>query len=154
MLDRVRDTAAAATDLFVFYFAGHGFVELESDELFLALPGTDRARPWTGLSYDWIRRASARTVPAAEPTGVADLDHVCRNSRPCRLDDLPGRRQLIGPEHASRRLSCDWSTSKSVRETKGRSSTYAREKARLSSSTGLIRPQTIADAGRAAGHNC
>ncbi len=57
MLDRVRDTAAAATDLFAFYFAVHGFVDLESDELFLALPGTDRARPWTGLSYDWIRRA-------------------------------------------------------------------------------------------------
>jgi ABC-type amino acid transport substrate-binding protein len=57
VLDRIRDTAAAATDLFVFYFAGHGFIDLESDELFLALPTTDRTRPWTGLPYDWIRRA-------------------------------------------------------------------------------------------------
>ncbi|MEV6824961.1 transporter substrate-binding domain-containing protein [Amycolatopsis sp. NPDC051102] len=57
VLDRIRDSAAAATDLFVFCFAGHGFIDLESDELFLALPTTDRTRPWTGLPYDWIRRA-------------------------------------------------------------------------------------------------
>ncbi|WP_410595553.1 caspase, EACC1-associated type [Amycolatopsis sp. lyj-23] len=57
VLDRIRDSAAAATDLFVFYFVGHGFIDLDSDELFLALPATDRTRPWTGLPYDWIRRA-------------------------------------------------------------------------------------------------
>ena len=60
VLDTIRDNAAEATDTFVLYFAGHGFIEPHTDELYLALPDTDPGRPWTGLPYDWLRRVLQR----------------------------------------------------------------------------------------------
>jgi ABC-type amino acid transport substrate-binding protein len=60
VLDTVRDMAAGATDTFVLYFAGHGFIEPHTDELYLALPDTDTDRPWTALPYDWLRRSLQR----------------------------------------------------------------------------------------------
>ncbi|WP_326950676.1 transporter substrate-binding domain-containing protein [Amycolatopsis sp. NBC_01307] len=57
VLDAVRAAAAEATDLFVLHLAGHGFVDPDSDELHLALTGTDPDRPWTALPYRWLRHA-------------------------------------------------------------------------------------------------
>jgi ABC-type amino acid transport substrate-binding protein len=57
ILDAVRVAAAEATDLFVLYLAGHGFVDPDTDELHLALPATDPERPWTALPYSWLRSA-------------------------------------------------------------------------------------------------
>lgn len=57
VLDTVRRVAAEATDLFVLYLAGHGFVDLDTDELHLALPTTEPDKPWTALPYGWLRRA-------------------------------------------------------------------------------------------------
>lgn len=57
VLDVVRGVAAEATDLFILYLAGHGFVDPDTDELYLALPTTEPDRPWTALPYTWLRRA-------------------------------------------------------------------------------------------------
>jgi hypothetical protein len=58
VLDTLQRVAASATDTLVVYFAGHGLVDPWNDEeLYLALPGSDRDRAYrTALPYSWVRR--------------------------------------------------------------------------------------------------
>ncbi|MEV7099735.1 transporter substrate-binding domain-containing protein [Amycolatopsis sp. NPDC051045] len=73
VLDAVRGAAAEASDLLVLYLAGHGFVDPDADELYLALPATETDRPWTALPYEWLRRAMRHpTVRARRKLIVLD----------------------------------------------------------------------------------
>src|ERR1044071_6543574 len=58
-----RAAAAAGSDgMLLVYFAGHGLVDLDDDNLILGLPGGDPEAPYErGVPYDWIRRAVADT---------------------------------------------------------------------------------------------
>jgi molecular chaperone DnaK len=56
--------AAAASDVLLFYFVGHGLISAEG-ELFLATTGSDPAPdmlPFSGLPYDRVRRALLNTT--------------------------------------------------------------------------------------------
>ena len=60
----VRRAAAAAGSegMLLVYFAGHGLVDADDDNLILGLPGCDPEVPYErGVPYDWIRRAVADT---------------------------------------------------------------------------------------------
>ncbi|MET8153061.1 YqgE/AlgH family protein [Actinoplanes sp. NPDC049668] len=64
-VSRAIRRAAAATGsagLLLVYFAGHGLVDADDDNLILGLPGCDPEVPYErGVPYDWIRRAVADT---------------------------------------------------------------------------------------------
>jgi dipeptidyl aminopeptidase/acylaminoacyl peptidase len=54
---KLLQAAAAAHDTLLIYFAGHGLLSRHSNELYLALPDTDRDNPWfTALRYDDLRQ--------------------------------------------------------------------------------------------------
>ncbi|MFD3457001.1 caspase family protein [Streptomyces sp. NPDC058691] len=52
----VRRAAREATDTLIVYFAGHGLVDGQQDQLSLALPHTEFGRIETGLPFDWLRQ--------------------------------------------------------------------------------------------------
>jgi ABC-type branched-subunit amino acid transport system substrate-binding protein len=54
-LEEVQSAGAEAEDTLLVYYAGHGFVHDLSNELYLALPGTDPARLYTALRYQDVR---------------------------------------------------------------------------------------------------
>ncbi|MFJ2729339.1 ABC transporter substrate-binding protein [Streptomyces collinus] len=54
-LEQVQSAGAEAEDTLLVYYAGHGFVHELSNELYLALPGTDPARLYTALRYQDVR---------------------------------------------------------------------------------------------------
>jgi len=58
VLDTLQQVAASATDTLLVYFAGHGLIDPgNDDELYLALPGSDRERAYrTAVPYSWVRR--------------------------------------------------------------------------------------------------
>lgn len=58
VLDTLQRVASSATDTLVVYFAGHGLVDpMNDEELYLALPGSDKERAYrTALPYSWVRR--------------------------------------------------------------------------------------------------
>ncbi|BCJ54292.1 hypothetical protein Asp14428_57670 [Actinoplanes sp. NBRC 14428] len=64
-VSRTIRKAAAATrrdGLLLVYFAGHGLVDADDDNLILGLPGCDPEVPYErGVPYEWIRRAVADT---------------------------------------------------------------------------------------------
>ncbi|GIE86222.1 caspase, EACC1-associated type [Actinoplanes regularis] len=67
VLDALITAVEEATDAVVFYFAGHGWVQPDSDDLFLALPKSGRHRWWHALPYQDIRRIlSEVTRPATK----------------------------------------------------------------------------------------
>jgi hypothetical protein len=47
VLDTVRERARRAWDTLLVYYAGHGLTDLHTDELYLALPDSDREREYT-----------------------------------------------------------------------------------------------------------
>lgn len=57
VLDTLSGLAQRATDSLVVYYAGHGLTDPHSDELYLALPGSDHERLYSALPYEWVRRA-------------------------------------------------------------------------------------------------
>ncbi|MFD7797907.1 caspase family protein, partial [Streptomyces anulatus] len=57
VLDTVRDKARRAEDTLLVYYAGHGLTDPHTDELYLALPDSDREREYTSLRYEYLRRA-------------------------------------------------------------------------------------------------
>ena len=77
-LDVIHEAAAAATDTFLFYYAGHGLLSPTTGELLLALPGTSTARLYRALRYDDLR-GLFNTVCGAEQK-VAILD-CCYSGR-------------------------------------------------------------------------
>src|SRR5262245_33520945 len=52
----LRRAAEATADTLVVYFAGHGLVDPDHGDLWLALPGTRPDEIDTVMPYDWIRR--------------------------------------------------------------------------------------------------
>lgn len=56
VLGAIRDAAEQATDALVIYYAGHGLVDPDTDELHLALSSTDAKRLFTAVEYARIRR--------------------------------------------------------------------------------------------------
>ncbi|MFJ6015141.1 PQQ-binding-like beta-propeller repeat protein [Streptomyces sp. NPDC092952] len=56
-LDALHAQAPLATDTLIVYYAGHGLVDPYTDELYLALPASERGRPDTALRYEYVRRA-------------------------------------------------------------------------------------------------
>ncbi|MEU4999942.1 caspase family protein [Streptomyces sp. NPDC021622] len=57
ILDTVREKARRAEDTLLVYYAGHGLTDPHTDELYLAMPGSDREREYTSLRYEYLRRA-------------------------------------------------------------------------------------------------
>ncbi|MFJ1744865.1 ABC transporter substrate-binding protein [Streptomyces sp. NPDC088116] len=57
VLDTLSGVAARACDTLIVYYSGHGLTDPHSDELYLALPGSDQERMYTTLPYEWLRRA-------------------------------------------------------------------------------------------------
>ncbi|OPC78988.1 hypothetical protein B4N89_33300 [Embleya scabrispora] len=66
VLDALTDATAAATDLVLLYYAGHGLVSPDSEDLLLSLPRCRPERPYTALPFQEIRDVlrAARRVPA------------------------------------------------------------------------------------------
>ncbi|MGY5129109.1 caspase, EACC1-associated type [Streptomyces nigrescens] len=56
VLDTLSSVALRATDTLVVYYAGHGLIDPYSDELYLALPGSDQERLYSALPFEWVRR--------------------------------------------------------------------------------------------------
>ncbi|MEU3414092.1 PQQ-binding-like beta-propeller repeat protein [Streptomyces sp. NPDC006658] len=57
VLDAVRRSVERAEDTLFVYYAGHGLTDPYTDELYLALPDSDREREYTALRYEYLRRA-------------------------------------------------------------------------------------------------
>ncbi|MFD8413427.1 caspase family protein [Streptomyces sp. NPDC059650] len=57
VLDAIAAAAAQATDTLLVYFAGHGLVDSDTDELFLGLPKARTGHPYTGIEYRHLRPA-------------------------------------------------------------------------------------------------
>ncbi|MFC5218637.1 caspase, EACC1-associated type [Streptomyces coerulescens] len=57
VLDTVREAAHRAKDTLLVYFAGHGLTDPHTEELYLAMPDTDREREYTALRYEYLRRS-------------------------------------------------------------------------------------------------
>ncbi|MEU8763596.1 PQQ-binding-like beta-propeller repeat protein [Streptomyces sp. NPDC048659] len=56
-LDALHAQAPEALDTLLVYYAGHGLVDPYTDELYLALPGSEQGRPDGALRYEYVRRA-------------------------------------------------------------------------------------------------
>ncbi|MFE1175806.1 caspase family protein [Streptomyces sp. NPDC058773] len=70
VLDTVRERARKAEDTLLIYYAGHGLTDPHTDELYLALPDSDREREYTSLRYEWLRRAVLDPQAGAQRTVV------------------------------------------------------------------------------------
>ncbi|MBV2152203.1 caspase domain-containing protein [Kitasatospora sp. SUK 42] len=70
VLDVVRQKARETTDTLLVYYAGHGLTDEYSEELYLALPDTDREREYTALRYESLRRAVLDPQARAQRTVV------------------------------------------------------------------------------------
>ncbi|MFE1173343.1 caspase family protein [Streptomyces sp. NPDC058773] len=57
VLDAVQDSARRAQDTLLVYYAGHGLTDPYTDELYLALPDSDREHEYTALRYEYLRRS-------------------------------------------------------------------------------------------------
>ncbi|PZG46988.1 hypothetical protein C1I98_13835 [Spongiactinospora gelatinilytica] len=55
MLDPVREAADKATDTLIVYFAGHGQIHSEGNDLYLALVNADRAAMYKSTAYGYLR---------------------------------------------------------------------------------------------------
>ncbi|WP_331771002.1 caspase family protein (plasmid) [Embleya sp. NBC_00888] len=66
VLDALSDAAGAATDLVLLYYAGHGLISPDTEDLLLSLPRCRPDRPYTALPFQDVRHVlrSARRVPA------------------------------------------------------------------------------------------
>lgn len=71
-LDAIHEAAAAATDTFLFYYAGHGLLSPTTSDLHLALPGTATARLYRSLRYDDLRGQFDTSCAAAQKIAILD----------------------------------------------------------------------------------
>ncbi|MFW6722520.1 caspase family protein [Streptomyces sp. MAR4 CNY-716] len=70
VLDTVRERARRARDTLLVYYAGHGLTGPHTDELYLALPDSDREREYTSLRYEYLCRAVLDVRASAQRTVV------------------------------------------------------------------------------------
>ncbi|MFF1419358.1 caspase domain-containing protein [Streptomyces sp. NPDC058280] len=70
VLDTVREKARLARDTLLIYYAGHGLTDPHTDELYLAMPNSDREREYTSLRYEYLRRAVLDPLAGAQRTVV------------------------------------------------------------------------------------
>ncbi|MGW7409191.1 caspase, EACC1-associated type [Streptomyces sp. NPDC054833] len=95
VLDPLIHSARQASDTLVVYYAGHGLTDPNTDELYLALPGTDGERMFTALPYDWVRRAVLdRLVTARRKVVILD----CCFSGQALVGGMSGTEQMA--DHA------------------------------------------------------
>ncbi|MFF2145374.1 caspase family protein [Kitasatospora sp. NPDC058190] len=92
VLDTVREKARQATDTLLVYYAGHGVTDDYSEELYLALPDTDREREYTALRFESLRRALLDSQSRAQRTVVV-------------LDCCYSGRALVGSMGAGKSLA-------------------------------------------------
>ncbi|AZS73113.1 protein kinase [Streptomyces lydicus] len=92
VLDTVRERARTARDTLLVYYAGHGLTDLHTDELYLALPDSDREREYTSLRYEYLRRAVLDPQAGARRTVVI-------------LDCCYSGRALLGKMSASEHIA-------------------------------------------------
>ena len=57
VLNAVISAGQQATDTLVVYYAGHGLIDLDTDDLYLTLPDSDPQFTATALGYGFLRRA-------------------------------------------------------------------------------------------------
>jgi hypothetical protein len=77
VLEAVHTAAEAATDVLLFYFAGHGLLDDRSD-LHLALPGSDNDRLYRAVRYDDVRR---EVIGATRAFGKVVILDCCFSGR-------------------------------------------------------------------------
>jgi Caspase domain len=72
-LNALQHAATAATDALIVYFGGHGLIDPENDdELYLALPDSDKERAYrTAMPYGWLRR-ELQTAQARRKVVILD----------------------------------------------------------------------------------
>lgn len=64
---QLADVAAAAEDVLLIYYTGHGLVGTRRQELFLGLSATDPARPqYSALPFSWLRDELLDSVAATK----------------------------------------------------------------------------------------
>lgn len=56
LVDPIHEAAERATDTLIVYYAGHGLVDYETNELLLALVATTPGRTHTAVPYEYVRR--------------------------------------------------------------------------------------------------
>jgi hypothetical protein len=79
VLNAVIAAGQQATDTLVVYYAGHGLIDLHTDDLYLTLPDTDPEFTATALAYEHLRRA-IRDPRIRAPRKVVILD-CCYSGR-------------------------------------------------------------------------
>ncbi|AWN28470.1 protein kinase [Streptomyces sp. NEAU-S7GS2] len=79
VLDTVLERAGKARDTLLVYYAGHGLTDPHTDELYLALPGSERERIYTSLRYEYLRRAVLD--PQAGPRRTVVILDCCYSGR-------------------------------------------------------------------------
>ncbi|WP_033400773.1 caspase family protein [Actinokineospora enzanensis] len=97
VLDAVHAAAEAASDLLVFYFAGHGLLDDRGD-LYLALPDADKDRLYRAVRFDDVRR---EIVGAPRVLGKVVILDCCFSGRAMQggmsgSDDLADRASVEG----------------------------------------------------------
>ncbi|WP_255951437.1 caspase family protein [Streptomyces odontomachi] len=92
VLDPIRDRARRTTDTLLVYYSGHGLTDPYTDELYLALPDSDREREYTSLRYEYLRRAVLDVRARARRTVVV-------------LDCCYSGRALLGRMSASAQIA-------------------------------------------------
>ncbi|WP_410097244.1 caspase, EACC1-associated type [Streptomyces sp. Isolate_219] len=79
VLDTVLERAGKARDTLLVYYAGHGLTDPHTDELCLALPGSEHERIYTSLRYEYLRRAVLD--PQAGPRRTVVILDCCYSGR-------------------------------------------------------------------------
>ncbi|MFF5078619.1 caspase family protein [Actinoplanes sp. NPDC000266] len=79
-LEEIHRAAAAASDTLLVYYAGHGLLD-DGDDLLLALPGTDTAKPFTAIRFDDVRRQVQRHHKRSSKVIILDCCYSARAMR-------------------------------------------------------------------------
>lgn len=56
LIDPIHEAATQATDTLIIYYAGHGLLDHDTNELLLAVVGTRLGRTHTAVPYEYVRR--------------------------------------------------------------------------------------------------
>jgi hypothetical protein len=71
LIDPIHEAARQATDTLIVYYAGHGLLDHDTNELLLALVATIPGRTHTAVPYEYVRR-NLRQSPARRRVVIVD----------------------------------------------------------------------------------